>query len=219
MKSKFFLQVITVVLNLFAFCIQANSAPVAKNEAVQWANSAGEQLIKALGSHNLKNKYLVLDKMFADDVDGDYIARFVIGKYWKEMSPEQKQSYTALFKRYMLSLYKNYPLDFETNEINYNITSAQEGKLHTAVFCTVTLPEKLASENFDHVNLEFTLTKDNGKIKIRDLKIGESSLLLTYRGRFYQMMKDADEDLLWFLEDLETLTVSNERNAEEKLNQ
>ena len=84
MKSKFFLQVITVVLNLFAFCIQANSAPVAKNEAVQWANSAGEQLIKALGSHNLKNKYIVLDKMFADDVDGDIlllIQNFILHLY------------------------------------------------------------------------------------------------------------------------------------------
>lgn len=219
MKSKFFLQVITVVLSFFALAQTASAAPVEKETAVRWANDTGSRLIEALGNPDLESKYAVLDKMFADDVDGDYIARFTIGKYWKEMSSEQQQNYTALFKRYMLSLYKNYPLDFETNEINYNITSAQEGKLHTAVFCTVTLPEKLASENFDHVNLEFTLTKDNGKIKIRDLKIGESSLLLTYRGRFYQMMKDADEDLLWFLEDLETLTVSNERNAEEKLNQ
>ena len=76
----------------------------------------------------------------------------------------------------------------------------------------------MANENFDHVNLEFTLHEIGGKIKITDLKIGESSLLLTYRGRFYQMIKDVDEDFEWFLEDLETITVSNERNAEQNLN-
>jgi phospholipid transport system substrate-binding protein len=218
MKSKFFLQVITVVLSFFAFCLQAGAAPVAEDEAIEWANSTGAKLIEALGSNNLESKYAALDKMFANDVDGNYIARFVIGKYWKEMSAEQQKKYNALFNRYMLSLYKNYPLDFEIVDINFTITSVRAGKLHTAVFCTVTLPEKIANDNFDHVNLEFTLRKTGGKIKITDLKIGESSLLLTYRGRFYQMIKDADEDIEWFLEDLESLTVSNERNAEEKLN-
>lgn len=218
MKSKFFLQVITVVLGFFAFCLPANSAPVAENAAVEWANSTGAKLIEALGSSNLESKYAALDTMFANDVDGNYIARFVIGKYWKEMNAEQQKKYNALFNRYILSLYKNYPLDFETIDINFTITSARAGKFNTAVFCTVTLPEKMANENFDHVNLEFTLRETNGKIKITDLKIGESSLLLTYRGRFYQMIKDADEDIDWFLEDLETLTVSNERNAEQNLN-
>ena len=119
MKSKFFLQVITVVLGFFAFCLPANSAPVAENAAVEWANSTGAKLIEALGSSNLESKYAALDTMFANDVDGNYIARFVIGKYWKEMNAEQQKKYNALFNRYILSLYKNYPLDFETIDINF----------------------------------------------------------------------------------------------------
>lgn len=218
MKSKFFLQVITVVLSIFAFGQTATAAPVEEKLAIQWANSTGAKLVETLGNHDLESKYAMLDKMFANDVDGNYIARFVVGKYWKAMSREQQQNYTNLFKRYMLSLYKNYPLDFETIDINFTITSARVGKSNTAVFCIVELPEKMANENFDHVNLEFTLHEIGGKIKITDLKIGESSLLLTYRGRFYQMIKDVDEDFEWFLEDLETLTISNERNAEQNLN-
>ena len=65
--------------------------------------------------------------------------------------------------------------------------------------------------------LEFKVAKTDGKIKIYDLKIGESSLILTYRNRFYTMMTEADEEVSWFLEDLETLTVSNEQNAQQKL--
>lgn len=219
MKSKFFLQVITVVFSFFALCRALNAAPVEESVAVQWANSTGAKLLEALGNNNLSDKYSVLNQMFENDVDGNYIARFVVGKYWKTMTSEQQQNYLTLFNRYALSLYKNYPLDFETTDISFNITAAQAGKTHTSVFCTVTLPEQLANENFDHINLEFKLHQTDGKIKITNIKIGESSMLLTYRGRFYQMIKDADEDMTWFLEDLETITVSNERNAEQKLNQ
>ena len=46
---------------------------------------------------------------------------------------------------------------------------------------------------------------------LTDIKIGESSLILSYRNKFYQMIKSADEDMEWFLEDFELTTVSAEK--------
>ena len=217
MKSKIFLQLITALFVFWGFFNPAAAAPVRENEAVRWANATGYALIEALGNPDLEQKYAVLDKMFQDDVDTVHVARFVIGRYWRAMAPEQQRAYLKLFQRYVLSLYKNYPLDFETEGIDFVITAARVNGDYTDIFCNVKLPENMASENLNSVTLEFKVTKTAGKIKIVDLKIGESSLLLTYRTRFYAMIKDVDEDMDWFLEDLETLTVSNEKNAEEKL--
>lgn len=217
MKSKIFLQLITALFVFFSVLNKAVASPVPEEEAVRWANATGYALIEALGNPDLEQKYIALDKMFQNDVDTVYVARFVIGRYWRTMAPEQQRTYLKLFSRYVLSLYKNYPLDFETAGIDFTITTARINGNYTDIFCNVKLPENMASENLNSVTLEFKVTKNTGKIKIVDLKIGESSLLLTYRTRFYTMIKDADEDMDWFLEDLETLTVSNEKNAEEKL--
>lgn len=217
MKSKLFLQLITAVFALCTFVTVAKAAPVEEQQAVSWAEQTGQQLIAALGNPDLQSKYHTLDKMFGSDVDTTYIAKFVIGKYWKLFNPEQKQSYLSLFNRYVLSLYKNYPLDFDTDGIDFEITSARINGKFTDVFCKVDLPENLSSENLNYIMLEFKIAQTDGKIKIYDLKIGESSLLLTYRNRFYTMMAEADEDVSWFLEDLEMLTVSNEQNAQQKL--
>ena len=217
MKSKIFLQLITAVFILFAFSINAKASPVAEQQAVTWAQQTGYALIEALGNNNLASKYAALDKMFHEDVDTSYIAKFVIGKYWRLLNDEQKQTYLALFNRYVLSLYKNYPLDFNTENIKFEITSARINGNFTDVFCKVDLPENISSENLSYVMLEFKVAQTDGKIKIYDLKIGESSLLLTYRSRFYSMMMEADEDVSWFLEDLELLTQSNEQTAQEKL--
>lgn len=46
---------------------------------------------------------------------------------------------------------------------------------------------------------------------ITDIKVAESSLILSYRGRFYQMIADADEEMEWFLEDFELLADSGKK--------
>lgn len=217
MKSKIFLQLITAVFMFVSIIHLAAATPVPENEAVDWANTTGHKLIEALGNTDLEQKYAALDRMFEEDVDIQYLARFVIGKYWRTMDESQKEFYLQLFLRYILSLYKNYPLNFSTDNLDFTITSARINGDYTDVFCYVKLPEELSSEVFDSIGLEFKVTKNQEKIKIIDLKIGESSLLLTYRSRFYAMLKDVDEDISWFLEDLETLTVSNERNVAENL--
>ncbi len=217
MKSNIFLQLITAVFMFVSIIHLAAATPVPENEAVDWANTTGHKLIEALGNTDLEQKYAALDRMFEEDVDTQYLARFVIGKYWRTMDESQKEFYLQLFLRYILSLYKNYPLNFSTDNLDFTITSARINGDYTDVFCYVKLPEELSSEVFDSIGLEFKVTKNQEKIKIIDLKIGESSLLLTYRSRFYAMLKDVDEDISWFLEDLETLTVSNERNVAENL--
>lgn len=217
MKSKIFLQLITAVFMFWCFSGHAKAAPVPEQEAVYWANATGYKLLEALGNPDLEQKYATLDAMFENDVDTGYLARFVIGKYWKTMDAAQKEQYLGLFKRYVLSLYKNYPLNFKTDGIDFTITAARINGNYTDIFCHVKLPEEMSSENLNSIGLEFKVTKNQGKIKIVDLKIGESSLLLTYRNRFYTMIKDVDEDMGWFLEDLETLTISNEKNAAESL--
>ena len=52
---------------------------------------------------------------------------------------------------------------------------------------------------------------------IVDLILGESSLLTTYRTRFYDMIKSLDYEMSWFLEDFTDMVISAETTAQEKL--
>ncbi len=74
------------------------------------------------------------------------------------------------------------------------------------------------AKNESGFNVLFSLTKNNGQIQVKDLKICESSLLVVMRNRFYKMIyEDNDEELDWFLEDLETITKDNEQKNEQNL--
>ena len=217
MKLKSFLAFLTTICMACFLSFAAFAAPVSATKAKDFINQTGYRLIEALGNQNLQEKYAVLDDMFQKNVDMPYLARFVMGKYFKQMTEEQKQTYLALFPRYVIGVYKGYPLNFGTEGLSFEILSTLQNGNFTDVLCRINLPESLKTEQVQNIDVSFKLEEINHQPKIVDLKIGESSLLVSYRKRFYEMIMEADEDMSWFLEDFAALTESAERNAEDKL--
>lgn len=219
MKSKIFLRLITLSLCL-GLSLKAYAATITSNEAKVWTESKGKELLDTFGQTDLEKRYLALDKMFLEDIDLDYISKFVVGKYWRQMSAEQQQRYQQIFQRYALSVYKSFPLDFDTSKISFDILSVRIEPNYANVRATIHLnqPSQTSqTQELQNIIVEFRLNKTNGKLRIVDLKLGESSLILSYRSRFYEMIAQSDNDMDWFLEDLETITQSTETQNHQKL--
>lgn len=216
MKSKKFLQLIIVCFGLFGFSLAQAAGPTAA-AARQWAENKGNLLIETFQVKDLGEKYKLLDELFLEHVDLPYISKFVIGKHWREMTPEQQQRYQELFKRYALGVYKGFPLTFD-KPITFSINNAQPGKDYTDVWASIDLGGNWQNDGQSQkVNVMFRLTGQGSKIKLIDLKLAESSLILSYRNRFYQMVADTDGDMEWFLEDLENSVISTEKTNQMKL--
>ena len=135
-----------------------------------------------------------------------------MGKYWRQMNEEQKQAYQKLFLRYGLAYYKTLPLDY-ARHVKYEIKNAEVDGNFTNVVTNVKVN---LGEEKQVITLVFRLHKVDGKIKAVDVKVAESSLLLAYRGKFYEMIAQDDGEIDWFLEDLGDITASMELNLREK---
>ena len=153
-------------------------------------------------------KYKKLDELFLNYVDLDYISRFVVGKYWRQMSAEQQKKYQELFTRYALNVYKGFPLSFDDN-LDFVISDVERDGEYALV--RTNIDYRGMDGKATTFLVEFRVHKKNGRIMITDIKVAESSLILSYRGRFYQMIADADEEMEWFLEDFELLADSGEK--------
>lgn len=216
MKSKKFLQLIIVCFGLFG-AVTAKAAGPTAVAAKQWAENKGNLLIETFQVKDLGEKYKLLDELFLEHVDLPYISKFVIGKHWREMTPEQQQRYQELFKRYALGVYKGFPLTFD-KPITFSINNAQPGKDYTDVWASIDLGGNWQNDGQSQkINVMFRLTGQGRKVKLIDLKLAESSLILSYRNRFYKMVADTDGDMEWFLEDLENSVVSTEKTNQMKL--
>lgn len=209
MKRNLFLQLIIFCFVLFLGA-KVCGASVSKVDAKAWVNDKGRELLDTFNEPNLAEKYRRLDKLFVEYVDLDYISKFVVGKYWRQMSPEQQKRYQEIFKRYALGVYKGFPLSFE-QKINFEVNSVQSEKEYTDVTTSIVLEEKKDNQQPQTFLVVFRLVEVEGGYKIIDLKFAESSLILSYRSRFYELFANDDGDIEWFLEDLENMAVSAEK--------
>lgn len=217
-KMKVFLRLIIFFLVLFTSAEVFATEKINAEEAKKWANSKGNQIIHILNDTNLARKYKALDEIFYKDIDLDHAAKFAVGKYWKKMTPEQQNMYVPLFKQYINSLYKGYPLNLGEGDIAFSVSKVLPTKTGADVWCVIKLKKLSSDEAQNGFNVLFSIAKTNGLLQVRDLKIGASSLLLAFRDRFYKMIyEDSDEDIDWFLEDLQTITRDNEQKNQQNL--
>lgn len=217
MKIKYFLQLIILFLSI---TLPLHPADAALNEAVarRWAENKGSEILQILAEPNSENKYAALDKILATDIDLDHAARFVVGKYWRMMNEEQQSQYVALFKRYVAAIYKNYPLDIAANSINFNIEKTLPQKDKVIVKCRISLND-LQTDNDEKptsFKVLFVLKENGNHIQVEDLKVEDSSLLLSFRERFYKMIhQDNDDEISWFLEDFNAIVEDTEMAEQE----
>ena len=200
MKRNHFLQLIIV-----CFCMllgaHANGS-VDSQKAVSWVNAKGRELLETFNDTDINKKHQKLDEMFINHVDLNYISKFVIGKYWRSMTDSQKQKYQDLFKRYCLGVYKNFPLNFK-NKITFSVINAHCNNDYCDVITNIDIGEIAENEQTQIFMVTFRIRENNNVWKIIDLKLAESSLLLSYRNRFYEMISAVDGEIDWFLEDFE----------------
>ena len=178
-------------------------ANVAPKTASIWAQNKGDEILQILTSEDSPEKYEKLDTILHNDVDLPYAAKFVIGKYWRQMSEGQQEKYISLFSRYMENLYKSYSLDIKKGAISFQTDKVITGDKNTDVYCTIffnNLNGATEEEKPQGIPVIFVIHAENNRIKVRDIKFGETSFLIYYRQYFQQQIhEEYDDEISWFL--------------------
>ena len=212
MKSNKILHVIIGLMLIFGTG-SGRAQELSEAEALQFASTKGEELLMSFQEPDLAKRYQKLDELFLNYIDIDYVSRFVVGKYWRQMTDEQRVRYRKIFVKYGLSYYKTLPLDY-AKKLTYQIKGAEKDGQFVNVSTIVQVD--LGEQEKQNVVLIFRLHKTGNIIKAVDVKVAESSLLLAYRSKFYEMIAQSDNEIEWFLEDLADLAESMARSLDEQ---
>jgi phospholipid transport system substrate-binding protein len=179
--------------------------PEKLNEAKKFVEEVGSQIIKTAGDKNLsesKKKEKIIT-VIDSAIDANWIARFVLGKNYKTISEAQKQSFTKLYRDFMINTYgpkfKNYDgKKFTVNEMvqknNFLIAKA----------------EFLPKDSNVAISVDFRVKETDGKFLILDFVTEGISLIETQRSEFNSAIAQKGFDK--FLDDL-NLRVVNLKNA------
>jgi phospholipid transport system substrate-binding protein len=121
-----------------------------------------------------KQKELGFSNLINDSVDTNWIAKFVIGKYWRQISEEQQKEFIDLYQNYLIKTYIPKFKNYGGGDIKINKILEQR----TGVFF---VQSEFQDNEGKVININFRVTKNKDKLLITDIIPEGISFIATQR--------------------------------------
>ena len=158
-------------------------------------NRASQTLSKDISK---KEKMLELQELAKDTVDIKGIGFYTLGKYRKEITPDQKNQYSILFESYFLKSFSSRLAEYSNPKIN--VTSKEKKNENYTIVSSILV----ATNDRPEVKIDWRIyTKNPDKPLIRDLIIEGLSLARTQKEEFSSIIKSNDNGISALFQSLE----------------
>lgn len=129
-----------------------------------------------------------LERAFSKSVDIDWIARFVLGHGWSNATPEQKEEYTKLYRKYLT---ESYVSNFAGGNSDRRIRDIKILGVNDEQGDKFTVRTKILLANSDNLSVNYLVHDEGGHYKVLDIIIENVSLITTHRAEFAAMASKA----------------------------
>lgn len=130
----------------------------------------------------VSDRQAVLQNGFANVMDIDWIARFVLGSAWRTATPEQRAHYTDLYRTYLTMVYVSTYAESSERQITgirvLGVADAGNERFTTRTEIALSTGEALSVDYLADKN------REGDGYKIIDVAIEGVSLLATHRAEF-----------------------------------
>lgn len=174
------------------FCVHS-AAPVQAaddtDKAKAFVATTADEVFKILKSSGKKSQTKALEKMIRAHVDIPWIGQFVMGRFWRQATDEQKAKYLKNYEDFIASTYASRFTEYKGD--GFTITDARSDNNNKY---TVKMSIKTEAEP---ILVDYKVRKnDGGKFKIYDLNVEGVSLITTQRSEFAAILQNKGIDNL-----------------------
>jgi phospholipid transport system substrate-binding protein len=142
------------------------------------------------------------DRILGPRVDFSRVSALVLGKYWRQASPEQRQAFSREFKRLLVRTYATTFLEFDDWEIRFQPMPPGAGDTD------VTVRTEVIHSAGPPVAVLYRLRRDDQGWKAYDVVIEGVSLVTNYRSSFAREVRRHGMDRL-----IERIAELNDRRS------
>jgi phospholipid transport system substrate-binding protein len=175
-----------LLISLFILMTTASiAAPPTVNpaDAVAFMNQLWE---RAVGVLNKQSAPAVRQESFRElfhaDFDCPGIARFVLGRYWRNASEEEQQEFVRLFEDYVVFVYTARLSNFGGEALK--VRGSRSDGDGVIVSTDLTSPGAASP-----LRIDWRLVSDNGAYKINDIIVEGVSMMVTQRSEFASVVQ------------------------------
>jgi phospholipid transport system substrate-binding protein len=120
----------------------------------------------------------LVEKYLLPHFDIEYSARLVLGKHWRDATPEQREHFATAFYRTLVDNYGSALADFTADRLKVLPTKVEPGADR------VTVRTEVTRDNGDQVDVNYSLRKTDAGWKAWDVVIEGISYVKSFREDF-----------------------------------
>jgi phospholipid transport system substrate-binding protein len=178
----------------FVVCVASlvmSGASYAKStdDAKAYVNNVATQALSIIKTDTGKDaKKKKLEKLFAESVNLSWIGKFVMGRYWRQATDDQKKRYTQEYERFILHHYTSRFTEYTSG--SFTITDAKDdGNNEYTVNMSLKDDTK---KNEPPVLVDYRVRKEGSGFKIFDVIVEGVSMITTQRSEFASVLAKHD---------------------------
>jgi phospholipid transport system substrate-binding protein len=200
-NSRLPVLLIIAVFSLSALLHTKAIAEETKEEnAVKLIQSLGNQAVNILSDNSLseEEKQNQFDKFLDRDFDMPRIARFVLGKYWRNATDQEKTEFAKVFRDYMVSSYSKKIGSYSGENLKINNATSLNDR-ESLVYSLIERPQG------PPIKLDWRVRKEkDGQEKIVDVIVEGVSMALTQRSEFSTVISKPGVGVSGLIEELKS---------------
>lgn len=189
----------------------ASSPEEAAKYAVTVGNEATAILDKSVSDEEKRRQ---LTELFVEQVDTDWIGKFVLGRMWRTLSEDKQQTYLKYYRDFLISQYTSNFKEYAQGT-KFEITQARPiGKRGNEYFVST----KINSDSGEPVKVEYRIRQHaDTHFRVVDIVVEGVSLLATQRSEFSTVIQRKGIDYL--IERLKARSATAETNRADNTQQ
>lgn len=189
---------ILIICLCFVGIMRQAHADIDKDKAVEMVENLTkegiEKIINSNASSQEKNE--IFRKLFSENLDLDFIGRYVLGRYWRTASASQKKEFINLYREFNVITWSKRFDEFKGKKFVFSGTSSASNP--NQIFVNTKVP----MEEGAPVSVKWRVYDHNNKLKIIDIIIENVSLAQTARNEYTAFIAKSPKDLEGLLENL-----------------
>ena len=181
-----------VALALFSAVPLGAAKAATTKDAEQYVNTLGNTALGIISGKAGKNeKQAQLEKLFSESVDIPWVGRFVMGRFWREATDEQKKKYLSEYQNFVVKHYASRFTEYSSG--SFKITgSKDDGDGEFVINMQMTSGEAGA----EPVAVDYRVRSEKGKFKVFDIIVEGVSMITTQRSEFASVLSNNGIDYL-----------------------
>jgi len=187
--KRFFLAFACVCSLLLA----QNADAASPADAKTYINKLGNNALSIISNAKL-NKAQKQDKLnvlFSESVDIPWVARFVMGRFWRQATETQKTAYVREYRKFLIKHYTSRFADYTGG--SFTITGVKDDGDNEFTVNMQLLGDK---KNSEPVLVDYRVRADGSAFKIFDVNVEGVSLITTQREEFSSVISQHSIDYL-----------------------